>query len=130
MISEGTLALLSACCFLLRGVKLTVARAQIRMTIGCLKALGELWPRTARNVREIQTIAHHVLGLESARNHRTPSSSQVRSGEGQGTLGLDTGAWGDNVDIVPSLSSFEDLCGWYNLDNLDTDYSWEMSNES
>ncbi|PYI04808.1 C6 zinc finger domain protein [Aspergillus sclerotiicarbonarius CBS 121057] len=128
IISEATLALLSACCYLFKGVKLTVARAQIRMMIGCLKALGELWPRTARNVREIQTIAHHVLGLEPARNPNTPSSSQVRlSGDGQGTPGLGTGAWGDSIDMVPSLSSLEDLCGWYNLDNLDTDLSWEMS---
>ncbi|PWY88819.1 hypothetical protein BO94DRAFT_556214 [Aspergillus sclerotioniger CBS 115572] len=130
MISEGTLALLSSCCFLLKGVELTVARAQIRMTIGCLRALGELWPRTARNVREIQTIAHHVLGLESARNHSTPPSSQVGSGGGQGTSGLDAGAWGDSIDIVPSLNSLEDLCGWYNLDNFDTDYHWEMNNMS
>ncbi|KIH95336.1 C6 zinc finger domain protein [Sporothrix brasiliensis 5110] len=50
MVSEGTLALLSACTFLLEGKELAVARDQIRMTIGCLKTLGELWPRIETNV--------------------------------------------------------------------------------
>lgn len=64
MVSEGILALLSACCIRLEGRELAIARDQVRMTLGCLKALGEIWPRTARNVREIQMIAQHVLGLE------------------------------------------------------------------
>ncbi|KAL6863434.1 hypothetical protein ACO1O0_003688 [Amphichorda felina] len=39
MVSEGTLALLSACNFLFKGKEFAIARDQIRMTIGCLKAL-------------------------------------------------------------------------------------------
>ncbi|KAJ0417952.1 hypothetical protein BJY00DRAFT_288693 [Aspergillus carlsbadensis] len=145
MVSEGTLALLSACHFYLRGPKLAIARDQIRMTIGCLKALGEIWPRTARNVREIQTIAQHVLGVGSRGTSTsmstgtgtgcttTPGSSDLPplvggagagtgdgrgSGSGSGSLGSSEG--GDlsstETDPVSSLlGSIDDLCGWYNL---------------
>ncbi|KAF5621104.1 C6 transcription factor [Fusarium tjaetaba] len=40
MVSEGTLALLSACTYMLKDQALAVARDQIRLTIGCLKAVG------------------------------------------------------------------------------------------
>ncbi|KAF5982353.1 C6 transcription factor [Fusarium bulbicola] len=47
MVSEGTLALLSACTYMLKDQALAVARDQIRLTIGCLKAdlagLVEKW---------------------------------------------------------------------------------------
>ncbi|KAJ5623501.1 hypothetical protein N7490_012106 [Penicillium lividum] len=128
MISEGTLALLSACHFLLKGKELTIAREQIRMTIGCLKALGELWPRTARNVREIQTIAHHVLGLASKVSPVGMTQScgvlDISSGQGQDTLGSETGTSSDDL-IVPSLGSIEDLCGWYTIGDLDPNLAWE-----
>jgi hypothetical protein len=65
MINEGTLALLSACRILLTGKDLEVARGQIRMTIGCLQALAQLWPRIAMSLWEIKTIARHVLCLDA-----------------------------------------------------------------
>ena len=66
MVSEGTLALLSACRFLLTGKDLQVARGQLRMTVGCLEALAKLWPRIAMILWEIKTTARHVLCLEAA----------------------------------------------------------------
>lgn len=133
MVSEGTLALLSACNFRLKEMKLTIARNQIRMAIGCLNALAELWPRTARNVREIQTIAHHVLGLwsKAVNNNGTPMSSEVpllSGGEGQTSLGSEAEALGNYTDIPPSRNTYEDLCGWYNLVDLDLSYTFEMNN--
>lgn len=133
MVSEGTLALLSACHFLLKGPKLAIARDQIRMTIGCLKTLAELWPRTARNVREIQMIAQHVLGLGSktASNNGTPRSGdlpQLSGGNGQESLGSEGENSSINTDILPLLGSLDDLCGWYNIGDLGTDFSWEMNN--
>ncbi|KAL3459784.1 hypothetical protein BJX64DRAFT_264425 [Aspergillus heterothallicus] len=133
MVSEGTLALLSACHFYLKGPKLAIARDQIRMTIGCLKALAELWPRTARNVREIQTIAQHVLGVgpKASSNTTTPGSSdlpQLVGGDGQGSLGSEGDLSGSDADILPLLRSVDDLCGWYNIGDLDTDISWGMVN--
>jgi hypothetical protein len=126
MVSEGTLALLSACSFLLKGRELAIAREQIRMTIGCLKALAELWPRTARNVRELQTIAHHVLGLASKVTTQPREGSDFSSSQSQGgAFGSETGASSDDFNMVPSLGSIDDLCGWYNIGDLDSNVSWE-----
>ncbi|CVL06814.1 related to C6 transcription factor [Fusarium mangiferae] len=127
MVSEGTLALLSACTYMLKDQALAVARDQIRLTIGCLKAIGEVWPRTARNVKEIQTIARHVLGLGggSAEVGSTPGSTQVPSltqSEGEGSMeSLPTMDQDDNV--FASLGSFEDICGWINM-GVELDSSW------
>lgn len=130
MVSEGTLALLSACSSLLKGKDLKVARDQIRMTLGCLKVLGEVWPRTARNVREIQTIAQCVLGLgQVAIDQSTPGSSELPTFTADGiTLDSSTGglSTGDN-DLSASLAAIEDLCGWYGLEGLDN-IQWGMGN--
>ncbi|KAL3481753.1 hypothetical protein BJX99DRAFT_253279 [Aspergillus californicus] len=153
MVSEGALALLSACKFLLKGSELAIARDQIRVTIGCLKALAEYWPRTARNVREMQTIAQHVLGLgvvlgkeqrqgqtgnAVAPESYTPSSSEVPglssgsgASDGQGSAdagGFDTEASISDSDILGSLGLFGGGCGWsnYNLgDDFNLQASWE-----
>jgi hypothetical protein len=132
MISEGALALLSACNYMFKGKDLATARDQIRMIIGCLKAIGETWPRTARNVREIQTIAHHVLGIGSklAAKSDTPGSSEVPALFG-GQEGRSLGSEGNTsnaTDLLPSLGSIEDLCGWYNLGDLD-DLPWGITGQ-
>lgn len=130
MVSEGILALLSACSAFLKGKELAIARDQIRMTLGCLKVLGEIWPRTARNVREIQTIAQCVLGLgQVGSNHSTPGSGELPP-FGADEISLDSTTGGlltvDN-DLSASVGAFEDLCGWYNPGHLD-DLPWGMSN--
>lgn len=120
MVSEGTLALLSACNFIFGSKELATAREQIRMIIGCLKVLGEVWPRIARNVREIQTIAQHVLGLYSKAAVSTGTASASDISEGpllSSSEGYDTAG----SDVIPSLESIEDLCGFYNIPSLDFD---------
>ncbi|KAF5694769.1 C6 transcription factor [Fusarium denticulatum] len=127
MVSEGTLALLSACTYMLKDQALAVARDQIRLTIGCLKAVGEVWPRTARNVKEIQTIARHVLGLggSSADVGSTPGSTQVPSltqSEGEGSMeSLPT--MDEDDTVFATLGSFEDICGWINM-GVELDSRW------
>lgn len=133
MVSEGTLALLSACAFQLSGKELAVARDQIRMTIGCLKDLGEFWPRTASNVKEIQTIARHVLGLNGSRpngSDSTTNSSNVPSisgGESRGSLGSEAGEPSIQDGVLGSLGSMDDVCGWYNLSDLGPELEQWMS---
>ncbi|KIW47842.1 uncharacterized protein PV06_00500 [Exophiala oligosperma] len=156
MVSEGTLALLSGCKFLFKGKELAIARDQIRMTIGCLKVLGELWPRTAKNVQEIQIIARHALGLVAGPrpqaaamtttttttttkpddsvlgNSQVPSlSSSSDQGGGQTTNeGSDVvDPLSSDFDIFASLGSMEDVCGWYNNSNdFGQDLSWWTDN--
>lgn len=136
MISEGALSLLSACYCLLAGKELAIARDQIRMIIGCLKTLGALWPRTAKNVREIQTIASHVLGLTSAtaasvRSRESTGSSELPSlSHGEGTQASGTtpeaSMSGSESDVLLSLDSLQDMCGWFNMGDLDADPSWGL----
>ncbi|KAF4832388.1 hypothetical protein CGCTS75_v004555 [Colletotrichum tropicale] len=114
MVSEGTLALLSACNFLLKGKQLAIARDQIRLTIGCLKALGEFWPRTAKNVSEIQTIARHVLGLKgkTTSSDGTQTSNDATSQSGAtATTGFGHSGSSNENGILSSLGSMEDVCG-------------------
>lgn len=129
MVSEGTLALLSACTSILKERDLAIARDQIRMTLGCLKVLGEVWPRTARNVSEIQTIAQCVLGIGGvATDSSTPGSSDPSSGAGGVCLDMNTSDVPRNdIGMAASLGSIEDLCGWYNLENVH-DLPWGMTN--
>jgi hypothetical protein len=131
MVSEGTLALLSACAFQLKEQRLAIARDQIRMTIGCLKALGKFWPRTARNVRELQTIALHVLNLEprKAASTRTTRSSVVPSlssgpGHTNQTSETEQEALDYHNEAFPTIESIEDLCGWETVGSLELDFSW------
>ncbi|OOQ90205.1 C6 zinc finger domain protein [Penicillium brasilianum] len=132
MVSEGTLALLSACNFLFSGRDLATARDQIRMTIGCLTTLGDIWPRTARNVREIQAIAQHVLGMRSNATSKssTPSLEAVPLTYGdlnQRSHSSDGDFQSNDTETFPSIHSVEDLCGWYNFGDLaqlgDLDFS-------
>ncbi|KAM3462799.1 hypothetical protein MY5147_001212 [Beauveria neobassiana] len=126
MISEGTLALLSACKFLLRGNELAIARDQIRLTIGCLKNLGALWPRVARNVSQIQTIAKHVLGIETHNSAADKGASASASGSahsaasacGENESSCEMASL-SNSDIFSTIQDFDDICGWYDIGELD-----------
>ena len=93
------------------------------MTIGCLKALGDVWPRTARNVLEIQAIAQHVLKMQTtvASKSNTPSPNAVPLPCGdprQRSHSSDGDFRSNDTEIFPSIHSIEDLCGWYNLGDL------------
>ncbi|KAJ5233170.1 hypothetical protein N7468_006126 [Penicillium chermesinum] len=126
MVSEGILALLSACSTLLEGKDLAIARDQIRMTLGCLKVLGEVWPRTARNVREIQTIAQCVLGLGPVVSNHNNSATIDLLAFGADEISPDSTASGlsaDSNDLSASVGDTEYLHGWYNPGDLD-DLSW------
>ncbi|KAK1590942.1 uncharacterized protein LY79DRAFT_553648 [Colletotrichum navitas] len=132
MTSEGTLALLSACNFLLRGKELSIARDQIRMSIGCLKTLGEIWPRTARNLQEIQTIARHVLrvGSKATSTSNTPKSCGVPSlSASGGEIGSQTEPPTNESDVFSSFGSMDDVCGWYSLKDLGPQFEEWMGND-
>ncbi|KAJ6172806.1 hypothetical protein N7470_001873 [Penicillium chermesinum] len=113
-------------CTLLEGKDLAIARDQIRMTLGCLKVLGEVWPRTARNVREIQTIAQCVLGLGPVVSNHNNSATIDLLAFGADEISPDSTASGlsaDSNDLSASVGDTEYLHGWYNPGDLD-DLSW------
>lgn len=127
MVSEGTLALFSACNYLLQGKALAIARDQIRLTIGCLKCIGEVWPRTAKNVKEIQTIARHVLRLKGrASSNDTPGSNEIPSLTHSEGGNRSAGESEQGGDILASLGSMEDVCGWYTM-GIEPDYGEWMN---
>lgn len=143
MVSEGTLALLSACKFLLQGRELAVARDQIRLTVGCLRQLGELWPRAARNVQEIQMIARHVLSI-GAKTGGSSSAGSIDGGVNDvaavttsvpslsgGEDGSSSGLSSGEVGGFFSGEGLDSACGaWYNWTDIGTDYSWLVTPES
>lgn len=82
MMTSGTIPLLAACRFLFASGRLEVARHQIRMSIGCLKAMAEVWPQAAVQVREIQVIAQEVLGQASKGPDVRPEAGASDSSDG------------------------------------------------
>ncbi|KAH8121983.1 hypothetical protein FP744_10009183 [Trichoderma asperellum] len=83
MLTTGTLSLLAACRYTLRGQKLAVARDQIRMSIGCHKAMANVWSQAGSNLHEVQAIACEVLGLPMGNHQKNkqtkPPLSQISS---------------------------------------------------
>jgi len=105
------------------------------MNIGCLKLLGELWPRTTRNLQEIQTIARHILGIEESRStnssHTSSNNSALDLSNNQKQISFRSEAesWSNNTDLSPPLNSFEDLCGLYNRNEIGQDPFWLTNNQ-
>lgn len=61
MVVVGTLPYLSACAGLLQGSELGLARHHIRLIIGCLKAMGDVWKKGESRTRELQMIGKEIL---------------------------------------------------------------------
>ena len=103
------------------------------MIIGSLKALGEMWPRAARNVQEIQRIARHVLGLESRGSNGSRSSSTFGS-TGVPSLSNDgeqsgTDRTGSSDDVYSAGDDVNNLCSWFNNEDGPGDFAWWMAHE-
>ncbi|KAI0163891.1 hypothetical protein GGR57DRAFT_489639 [Xylariaceae sp. FL1272] len=71
MTAAGTTTLLAAIKVLFSGRQLAVARHQLRLVVGFLKALAKVWPQGRKNTEEIQTIAQEVLSINS-QQHQSP----------------------------------------------------------
>lgn len=85
MMTSGTIPLLAACRFLFASGRLEIARHQIKMSIGCLKAMAEVWPQAAVQVRELQMIAQEVLGHASKGPDVLPDAGAGESSDGDGS---------------------------------------------
>ncbi|KAI1435412.1 hypothetical protein GGR50DRAFT_687008 [Xylaria sp. CBS 124048] len=69
MTASGTNSLLAAIKLLFSGRQLAVARHQLRLVVGYIKALANVWPQGLHNLDEITRIAREVL---SKRNEQQP----------------------------------------------------------
>lgn len=133
MISGGTLALLSACNLMFKGADLAIARGQIRLILGHLRGLGDFWPRAAKNLRDIQTVAHSVLGLGGSTTTRTntPRSGSIHHASAAHGMvpAADTGEASSIINEFP-FGDLEYLGRWYDLGNLDPDLILGTANDS
>lgn len=113
MVNEGVLALLSACNHLFRGKDLEIARAQLRMTIGCLQTLAQPWPRIASNIKETKTIARHVLSLDAPSPAVAAHASTSDTAEPSDNMTLDS-----NIENLLS-QDINSLFDWYTFEGFD-----------
>ncbi|KAM6486399.1 fungal-specific transcription factor domain-containing protein [Trichoderma sp. SZMC 28011] len=142
MLTTGTLSLLAACRYTLRGQKLAVARDQIRMSIGCHKAMANVWSQAGSNLHEVQAIAREVLGLpmgnssssssincNSSKQPRTPIH-QIPPSPGPPSI---SGPDLDGSCSADSLNSFslDNMQTYWGMGSIQPDMSfpWWASNE-
>jgi hypothetical protein len=63
MITVMTIAQLSACRYIYKEPKLSLERDKIRLNMGVLKMMGEVWGAGQREYRAMGTIAREILSL-------------------------------------------------------------------
>jgi hypothetical protein len=63
MISNMTIAHLSACRYIFQEPRLSLERDKIRLNMGVLKMMGEFWPAGAREYHDVGIIAREILSL-------------------------------------------------------------------
>jgi outer membrane lipopolysaccharide assembly protein LptE/RlpB len=125
MLATGTISLLAACKFHLTGQRLLVARHQIRMSIGHLKALAEVWLQAERSLSEIQTIAREVLGQQITQQ------KQMQPNDGLNKLDAEEQASGTMNDLYQNpisdylpQHSMEGLQAYFDLGDFCADQPW------
>ncbi|EFY94996.1 Zn(2)-Cys(6) zinc finger domain protein [Metarhizium robertsii] len=124
MVTTGTIPFLSACKFLFTGAKLSIAREQIRLTIGCLKSLGEVWPQGARTVKEIQAIAREVLGLGASAVPRSvvlPSDTSSGVSSSQRSPLSQSGSQNSSIDDLLFPDTIDSLSSCWDMQNQQID---------
>ena len=62
------LAQIAACRLKLKGLLYNAARDRIRLGLGVIRTMGEVWPVAQKTVKEVQIIARETLSLPKASN--------------------------------------------------------------
>lgn len=109
MVTTGIIPYLSACKFVLSGRKLTLARDQIRLSIGCLKSLADIWPQGSKTVKEIQEIAQEVLGLRQSRRTEASAPTDTENTNCNDVIYAENDNLLDNMDLLDSVEDIP-LC--------------------
>ncbi|TGJ81737.1 hypothetical protein E0Z10_g7029 [Xylaria hypoxylon] len=120
MMAACTHTLLAAIKVLFSGRQLAVARHQLRLVIGYIKALAKVWPQGVKNLEEIQLIAQEVLSRKNESPRRTPPEKVNASSQ--------------KPPVVDGAPCIEGLDNWVNpvitLENPDSlSAYWNFSND-
>ncbi|KAL4944127.1 hypothetical protein BDV06DRAFT_116930 [Aspergillus oleicola] len=137
MISNLVIAHLSACRFYYTGQELKMARERVRLSMGALKVLGEIWPMGRRTYREVGIIAREILGLkgQAREKHKaTPVETREKQSKDTGISSTTPPALAPTqpamplpeleLPDVPDVSFFYDQPSLADLQLLDTDFDF------
>ncbi|KAH8727024.1 hypothetical protein GQ44DRAFT_725776 [Phaeosphaeriaceae sp. PMI808] len=100
MVALITIAQLSACRYIYKEPKLAMEREKIRLNMGVLKMMGEVWPSGEREYHTMGIIAREILGLKDDEIH-IPEISPV--------IPLDALDFNFDFDVDWGCSSFANV---------------------
>lgn len=114
----STLANLSACAYILSGAEWYRTRDRIRLGLGGLKAMGEIWQISKRTEKETKQIARSVSALAQPRDAGIVDNAfafQVQPVVDAGMTSMST--------ITPDIQALD--VGWQELGQLDYFNTWD-----
>ena len=82
IIATTTIGHLAACKYVFKDEQLRVARERVRVAMGAMETLAEVWPRGKKVVREVKTVARELLSLEPVRTPAKEPEGLLLSGMG------------------------------------------------
>ncbi|KAL4963855.1 putative C6 transcription factor [Aspergillus stella-maris] len=113
MISNLVIAHLAACRFYYKGAELKMARERVRLSMGSLKVLGEVWSMGRRTYREVGVIARDILGLKGQANGMqkdgSASTPEVHLGRMEAAPGASTSTSTSIPHLPPPSQTMSDV---------------------
>ena len=109
MISNMTIAHLSACRYVFQKPRLQLERDKIRLNMGVLKMLGEFWPAGKREFRDMGIIAREILSL---------ADEEIQIPETKPAVPLDALDFNFNFDVNWACDALANGMWDYQLDTL------------
>jgi len=102
MVATLATAQISACNVLLDDHALSIARDRVRLSIGCLNALGTIWPLSKKMANEVRYVARRTLSsLPSLTTQEADPSADVEIPRDEVAWPIDPSA---HIDIYAGIS--------------------------
>jgi hypothetical protein len=109
MITVMTIAQLSACRYMYKEPKLSLERDKIRLNMGVLKMMGEVWSAGQREYQALGTIAREILSLQD---------EEIEIHETAPVVPLDALDFNFDFDVDWRCDSFASLDGLQYMTNM------------
>lgn len=109
MISNMTIAHLSACRYIFKEPKLQLEREKIRLNMGVLKMFGEFWPAGKREYHSMGLIAREILSL---------ADEEIQIPEETPVMPLDTLDFNFDFNINWACDMFANGAPAFDMDSL------------